>query len=728
MSKIANSIRKVWSYVPKRAAAVTVLTAGIIAAVTIPAAIQAWGPVRTKFTMEKPASYVTFNSITDNPDVGSELNFLRVRDSDKANWYEGTTNGWTDTIFNMQEGHTYDVRMYVHNNAAANLNLVAQNTRAFINLPVKEDTFGKQFEINGFLSADNANPGKIWDNIVLKSDKAFHVKIVSAKYYNNLKTEKSEGYNLGDSIADVANYKQNKGVLLGYDKMDGLIPGCLAYSGYVLVKVQPVFQVVPAPSYDVEKTVDKTTANPGDTINYTINVKNTGNINLTNVKVTDQLPAYYSNAKEVVNSKNGSTGSIVNGGNITFKQLNVGETATIKVSYTIKGKDALECGTTTIKNKATGTTDQDQTEDKTDNNEVTTTVDKDCTPPPVVKHPGYDVIKTVDKTAAKPGDTIKYTITAKNTGEVDLTNVKISDKLPAYYANAKETVKAEGQYSGSIVKNGEVTIAKLAVGKSATITIEYQIKGKDALECGTTTIKNKATGTTDQDQTEDKTDNNEVTTTVDKDCTPVVPPVEKKPGFDLVKTVDKTTATADDTLTYTLTFRNTGETDLTNVVITDKLPENLTMVDQSMNIVPEDTKYEGDLAKGLTLAKVEQGKEVTITFQAKVADVNKLQCGENQIVNNGVATTDQQKNETDTTNNQVTTDVNRECVPETPETPVTPVTPTTPEAPKQEQSQTPQSPTVIAQTGAGEAVISLIGAGALATATVAYIRSRKYAK
>ena len=44
----------------------------------------AWGPERATFTMEKPASYVTFDSITDNQSsesvgIGDERNFVRVR-------------------------------------------------------------------------------------------------------------------------------------------------------------------------------------------------------------------------------------------------------------------------------------------------------------------------------------------------------------------------------------------------------------------------------------------------------------------------------------------------------------------------------------------------------------------------------------------------------------------------------------------------------------------------
>lgn len=348
---------------------------------------NAWGPERPMFEWPNPATYVTFNSIKSNPDVGDEANFLRVRDSDEQYWGEGTTNGWTDTIENMQEGHTYDVRLFVHNDGIEDKYL-AENVKAHINLPTGENVYGKQFEVNGYLYASNAKPKEIWDNIVLKSDKAFHVKVVSSKYYNNVRTEATDGFDLGSEVYTAKG--EGTGALLGFDQMNGYLNSCYKYSGYVLLKIQPVFAEQPveeAPSFDIEKTVDKTTAKPGETINYTITVKNTGNVDLTNVKITDQLPnGDYASSITADNPENVGdvSGSLVVDGNtLTIANLPIGEVATIHVAYTVKSSGDLPCGETTLTNAVSGTTDQVTDEDNGDNNSVTTTVENDCVVPGV---------------------------------------------------------------------------------------------------------------------------------------------------------------------------------------------------------------------------------------------------------------------------------------------------------------------------------------------------------
>ncbi len=239
-----------------------------VVTVAISGSANAWGPERDTFTIEKPASYVTFNSITDNPNYGDERNFLRIRDADSKYWVAGSNpdnygtdgkNGWTDTM-NMREGHTYDVKLYVHNNGVEN-KYMAENVRAHINLPTANTVFGKKFEVNGYLSSSNANPKEIWDNIVLTSNKDFHVKVVSQKYYNNYKTEDDGGFDLQDDIYTAKG--EGAGALLGYDKMNGYLNSCYPYSGYVLLKIQPVFQTEP-------------TTPPTDTTDNTENPKTPG--------------------------------------------------------------------------------------------------------------------------------------------------------------------------------------------------------------------------------------------------------------------------------------------------------------------------------------------------------------------------------------------------------------------------------------------------------------------
>ena len=74
MRKIFNKLRSM----PKRYA---VLTAALLAAVIVPAALNAWVPSdRATFTWDKPATYVTFNSMTNNPKQGDERDFFKIRD------------------------------------------------------------------------------------------------------------------------------------------------------------------------------------------------------------------------------------------------------------------------------------------------------------------------------------------------------------------------------------------------------------------------------------------------------------------------------------------------------------------------------------------------------------------------------------------------------------------------------------------------------------------------
>lgn len=316
------------------------------------------GPTRPTFTLASPADHITFNSITDNPDQGDERNFVQVKDAANNN-----AGGWTDTL-QVQDGKEYYVRVFMHNNAADNLNLVAKNTRVTATVP---NTTSNSIQIDGAISADNANPQRVWDDAVMTSDKKFNIAYVagSAKFYNNIFPK---GTSLSDSIVTSA------GALLGYDKIDGNVPGCFKYSGDVIFKVKAT---VITPNFTVEKKVrlsgttawqKEITANPGQQIDYQIGYDNTGTAKQEGVVVKDKLPAGVAYKPGTTTIKNGDHPegnglSVTNNEVATETGINIGDynantNAFVRFSATLPTNDQLPvCGMNTLTNTATVYTD-----------------------------------------------------------------------------------------------------------------------------------------------------------------------------------------------------------------------------------------------------------------------------------------------------------------------------------------------------------------------------------
>ena len=350
MGKLMNTLKRLRG---KTGAAVAIVAAAII----VPATLFAWGPERKTFTEQNPAPYVTFNSITNNSFYGDERNFVTVKDA--SNTQDG---GWSDRVA-VQAGKEYVVRMYVHNNAADNLNLVATNTRASATVPT---TTGKSVPISGFVSADNAEPKQVWDDVELTSDKDFNLAYVpgSATFHNNSVGKAPEGVKLPDSIVT------SNGALLGYDALDGKIPGCYKYSGYVYFKIKPQF-AQDTTDFAVNKQVRKdgvgasftesTDVKPGDTVNYRIEFKNTGSAALNNVVLKDTLPAgmtFVPGTVKIMNGSNPGGAYIQDGDKLVTSGVNIGHyaggsNALVIFNAKVASNDQLpKCGDNILKNIA----------------------------------------------------------------------------------------------------------------------------------------------------------------------------------------------------------------------------------------------------------------------------------------------------------------------------------------------------------------------------------------
>jgi uncharacterized repeat protein (TIGR01451 family) len=352
----------------------SVFIAMIAAAIIIPATLLAWGPTRPTYTIEKPADHVTFNSITNNPNIGDERNFVGIRET-------GTTSKWSDDM-TVQSGKEYTVRMYVHNNAADNLELVATDVTAKFNLPT---TTGKSIRVDGFLDSSNASPKEVYDDATFKSDTDFNLTYVSGslKFENN--SFGAAGIALPESIFT------STGAKLGYDKLDGKIPGCFQYAGYVSFTVKPqfansVFTVSKMVSkHGDNKWVESYVAQPGETVDYLIQYKNTGNTQQDSVTMRDTLPTgmtyvdgstTYGNSKTPAGVK--ASDNIANGTGINVGSYAAGANAWSIFSAKVPSVDQINCGENTLVNTAKVTTGGGSLEDT-----ANVTVTKICkeTPP-----------------------------------------------------------------------------------------------------------------------------------------------------------------------------------------------------------------------------------------------------------------------------------------------------------------------------------------------------------
>ncbi len=459
-----------------------VAVAGIAAAVAIPLAVMAeYYPVRPVFDYNKaPLNGSTcvaadsaalnrcgslegpvLNSFINTPSYGDERAFFDGRRADQtvgqnADLISDVTNGSKEVV----------LRTYVHNNANQNTNAtigVAKNTKVRIGLPTAT---AQVLRARSYITADNA--AGVEDTTDLSGSQQFSVSYVagSAKLLRG-----TASYNLSDSIVTT-------GALIGDKTMDGNLPGCFEYAALVEIRVR-----VQTASYNldltkqVRKHIEGQTGNwskevsvpAGTKVDYVLNTKNAGAATLMGVTTRDVLPPHTQlvpGSVKYVNAK----GSAVQadaplfGGGIIGGQYNPNDDSLIVFSAITKD-DFAGCSTK-VRNIAFAKSST--TPEINDYADVTITKENCNT----VTHPGVSIDKKVDgveKKTVNVNQEFDYQLVVRNTGDVALTNVVVSDNAPA---NVQFISTDKGSVSGNKLT---YTIPALAVGAAQTINIKAKV-------------------------------------------------------------------------------------------------------------------------------------------------------------------------------------------------------------------------------------------------------------
>lgn len=162
----------------------------------------------------------------------NECDFIGIRDAATGN--NGKDNVWNIGEVIIEEGKTYIVRMYIHNNNPKGMETIAKDVTAqFI---LQDHLSNNEARISGIITSSNAVPSRIWHTLLLRSsdNRPFTLDYIdgSAILENNIF---KDGIQISDNLV-------GDGIKVGYDKLDGNLPGCYEYAGYLSFKVKPTFE------------------------------------------------------------------------------------------------------------------------------------------------------------------------------------------------------------------------------------------------------------------------------------------------------------------------------------------------------------------------------------------------------------------------------------------------------------------------------------------------------
>ncbi|HDR6266862.1 TPA: DUF11 domain-containing protein [Bacillus cereus] len=351
-----------------------------------------------------------------------------------------------------------------------------------------------------------------------------------------------------------------------------------------------------------QKSADKSIVSVGDTITYTTTITNTGNTAATNITFTSVIPAsttFIPNSVTIngvqqsgaqpalgVNIPNIAPGETVT---VTF-QVNV---ISVPPSSSIMGNDTILYSYTVDPNSAPATT---------------------STSTNIATNPVLDamitMVKSVDQTLVTLGDTITYTTILTNSGNTNATNITFTDLIPDGTTFITDSVTINGITQIGLNPNTGITIGSIAPNSS--ISIAFQVTATSTPVQNP--IANSATAS--------------YTFIADPNAPIVSRNVTSNTTFTTINTatilsskqVDKAFSHIGDTLTYTVTLTNNGNSSAQNVIFTDAMPSGTTFITNSFSIngIPQSG---ADPTNGVNIGPITAGATITVSFQVNVTSL-----------------------------------------------------------------------------------------------------------
>ncbi|MBL7497382.1 DUF11 domain-containing protein [Frankia sp. CNm7] len=343
-------------------------------------------------------------------------------------------------------------------------------------------------------------------------------------------------------------------------------------------------------------TADTATATPGQVVQFTGTMTNTGTAPYIGVDVGVQVGGLIDDAASF-GGQTASSGTFAFGptGLVWTGNIGVGETVTVtgsaRISDPVSGDGLLAMALFT---------------DAPGSNCPPGSADPACSASVPVLVPGLTIVKTADRTFTTPGGTVGYTITVTNTGQTPYTGAVVTDPFGGRLDDADYNGDAIATAGTLSFANQALTwTGDLAVGAAAVITYTLTVHSPSV---GDKLLVNSVSST-DAGSTCPPASGNPA-------CTASV--LILTPALTITRATSAPSAVPGATVTFTLELANTGQLPFPGAVVADSLAG-----------VLDDATYNGDAAAtagtvGVTgpaltwTGDLAVGATVTITYSATV--------------------------------------------------------------------------------------------------------------
>ena len=352
-------------------------------------------------------------------------------------------------------------------------------------------------------------------------------------------------------------------------------------------------EIARVPKLTVSQEASEASVAPGKSVVFDAKIANEGNVALTGLECSSDLWGIVIDSESV----KPSDGAKVNAEALGIQRLEPGESVSYSYSYQVSG--SAESGK--FENNLTVTGSDELTAEAVTAQGIATVE--------VSASPGVSLSLTADKTQYAPGEDIQYTLTAQNTGNVPLKDVRLQDLMEGLKLTGIDATDDEGATQPG--SEPAVDLPQLSSGASISAAFTATASAVTLSDPGVTisgkrfqlTLKNQAevSGKSAQDGTK-ISDQAENSVTIAGDI-----------ALGVEASADAESYTPGETARVRVRVYNDGDAAIENIVL-----EN----DQGFAYEGKNRASIGvtDASGGTTIERLEPGEDVTLTYSLAVPD------------------------------------------------------------------------------------------------------------